>query len=116
MSLYDIFSSLPGALRPFKVPRTATDNVDDSISLGNQASCNFLTYFQVIGIVGTPMYSLSLNIYYLFVVKYSMREQKFRRKVEPFIHAIPAIWTFGGATFALVSKMFNPGKKMCMLL
>ena len=107
MSMYDIFSSLPVALRPFKVLLTSSGH--SSLALGTQASCDLLTYIQIVGVVGTPMYSLSLNIYYLFVIKYSMRERHFRRKVEPFIHIIPALWTLGGATFALFSKMFNPG-------
>jgi hypothetical protein len=113
MSMYDIFSSLPVALRPFKVLLTSSGH--SSLALGTQASCDLLTYIQIVGVVGTPMYSLSLNIYYLFVIKYRMRERHFRRKVEPFIHIIPALWTLGGATFALFSKMFNPGKSNIFL-
>jgi hypothetical protein len=56
------------------------------------------------------MYSFSLNLYYLCIIKYNMREKRFQRKIEPFIHIIPAVWSVGGSTFALFSKMFNPGK------
>ena len=109
MCLYDIFSSLPIALRPFKViPDDAT--IDALLAFGNQTSCNILTFIQIIGVVGTPMYSVSLNMYYLYLIKYNMRERTFRRKIEPYVHGIPAVWTLSGAIFALVSQMYNPGK------
>lgn len=108
MCLYDIFSSLPIALRPFKViPDDAT--IDALLAFGNQTSCNILSFIQIIGVVGTPMYSVSLNIYYLYLIKYNMRERTFRRKIEPYVHGIPAVWTLSGAIFALASQMYNPG-------
>ncbi len=78
------------------------------LPLGNQASCSVLTFLHVVGTVGVTMYSLNINIYYFYLVKRNMKEKDFRKKIEPFLHAVPILWTIAGAIYIWAAKLMNP--------
>lgn len=80
-------------------------------SAGNMTTCNIFSFLQLVGIPGSQMYNVSLTIYYLCIVRYNMRERRFRRKIEPYLHIIPALWCLLGAIFVVSTGSFNPFEK-----
>lgn len=107
MSVYDILSSFAAT---FKIFKSTPDSVDAGmwLPLGNQASCNILTFVHIIGTVGVTMYSLNINIYYFYLVKRNMREEDFRKRIEPWLHTFPALWSISGAIYIWAAKLMNP--------
>ncbi len=78
------------------------------LPLGNQTSCNFLGFLHLVGTVGTPMYSVNLNIYYYYLVKQNMRQEDFRKKIEPWLHGVPVVWSIVGGIYIWIAKLINP--------
>lgn len=111
MSIFDICSSFAVTFKIFKsTPESSNANM--WLPLGNQASCNVLTFLHILGTVGVTMYSLNINIYYFYLVKRNMREKDFREKIEPFLHAVPALWCISGAIYIWAAKLMNPTTNM----
>ena len=54
------------------------------------------------------MYNVSISIYYLYVIKYNMRERVFKRTIEPWLHAVPTLWNVFAASFVVASRNMNP--------
>jgi hypothetical protein len=100
----DIFVSLGNATSTFLSPSGTAWN-----AVGNEATCTAQGFFSLLGSVSTPFYNLALCIYYLCVVKYSMRSPQFRRKVEPYLHAIPISWSLFIAIYAAAAGLINKG-------
>jgi hypothetical protein len=73
------------------------------IGIGNQATCEAQGFFMQLSLTGTPLYTLSLAIFYLCVIKYEMPDETFRKKVEPYLHLITNLWAWSTALFALLS-------------
>lgn len=76
-------------------------------SMGNDASCKALGFFIYMGSTGVPMYNLSLCVFYVCIILYSMKQKIFEIKIEPFLHAIPILWSLIGGTILLVRGYFN---------
>ena len=66
---------------------------------GNQATCISQGIVGILGTVSTPFYSLMLCIYYLCVVKYSMRDEHFGQKVEKYLHAFIVFYSIATVTY-----------------
>eukprot|EP00554_Chaetoceros_debilis_P016210 CAMPEP_0194123900 /NCGR_PEP_ID=MMETSP0150-20130528/56459_1 /TAXON_ID=122233 /ORGANISM="Chaetoceros debilis, Strain MM31A-1" /LENGTH=644 /DNA_ID=CAMNT_0038817367 /DNA_START=59 /DNA_END=1993 /DNA_ORIENTATION=+ len=111
MSMFDICSSFAVTFKIFKsTPESSNANM--WLHLGNQTSCNVLTFLHILGTVGVTMYSLNINIYYFYLVKRNMKEKDFREKIEPFLHAVPALWSISGAIYFWAAKLMNPSTVM----
>jgi len=107
MSLFDIFSSLAVVLKLFK---TTSESTNVWLPLGNQVSCRILGFLHIVGTLGSPIYSANLNIYYFYLIQKNMREEQFRKRIEPWLHLFPALWSIAVGTFLLAAKMINPGQ------
>ncbi len=71
------------------------------LSLGNETSCNLLVFLQIAGHNGALLYNLSLNIFYLCLVKYNVKRSKYRSRIEPFLHGIPICWSLASASIVV---------------
>ena len=100
----DIFVSIANATSTFLTPSGTS-----WMSVGNEATCTIQGFFSLMGSVSTPFYNLSLCIFYLCVVKYSMRGTRFRHEIEPYLHAIPIVWSLFIAIYAASAGLINPG-------
>ncbi|KAL7528349.1 hypothetical protein ACHAWF_002525, partial [Thalassiosira exigua] len=93
MSVSDILFSLGnagfGAVTPSELSYIVWN------ARGNQATCDASGFLNTIGFFASLLYSCSVNFYYLFLIRYNKSEAYIRRKVEPWLHAVPA-------SFALV--------------
>lgn len=107
LALSDICVSLGNASSTFFFPKGMGWK-----AIGNEGTCTLQGFISLLGAVSTPFYNLSLCIYYLCVVKYSMRGPRFREKVEPYLHLIPLTWSLFIAIYSAARGIINPGNGM----
>lgn len=107
MCVADIALSL--GLAHFNV--TAPRDVDYYVwnASGNQLSCNVQGFVGRAGVLGAVLYSCSLNLYSLAVVRYRKTDDYIRRKHEPFLHGVPIVYALVASTALLVENNFNDG-------
>ena len=104
MSCFDVLQSLSFIMIVFK-----TDPAEKSwLALGNQISCQLFGFFKFAGHNGTLLYSLSLNIFYLCLVKYHVKRDNFCHRIEPFLHGVPILWAFTSASCIVATGHLNP--------
>ena len=89
MSIGDIFYSIPLATFHAMSPSDVSYMVWNA--RGNQASCNAYGFFVSAGMYLSLCYSCSLNLYYLFKVKYNKPDSYIRTKIEPFLLGVPIL-------------------------
>ena len=94
------FSSIPA---PIGTPNTWK-------ALGTQSTCNAQGIFFGFGAVAAPCYFLSLQIYYLFMIKYQTRIENIR-KVEPYLHVAPILLGLTCAFVPFGTDSINPGSR-----
>ena len=75
-------------------------------SFGNSASCSVQGFFVQFNI-GSPLYNLTLSIYFLLTVTYKWRMDDIRKKVEIWLHLFPLLWAFVTSLVVLTQKGFN---------
>ena len=105
MSIFDICVSLAFVLKIFK---TTEEQPNAWFALGNQTSCNILGFLHFAGLNGALLYNLSLNIYYLCLVKHNMMASFYRQRVEPFLHGVPIVWGVVSASIIVFTGHMNP--------
>ena len=54
-------------------------------------------------------------MYYVSVIKFSMTDNAFKRKIEPFLHTLINVYTIFGACFLLTGEYFNSIGNMCWI-
>ena len=64
----------------------------------------------------SPFYNCALGVYYcLCVIKFNYSGTKIKKKVEPFLHAVPWPWALFCALYALASNAYNPSFTSCVI-
>eukprot|EP00580_Thalassiosira_gravida_P017245 CAMPEP_0201663050 /NCGR_PEP_ID=MMETSP0494-20130426/4967_1 /ASSEMBLY_ACC=CAM_ASM_000839 /TAXON_ID=420259 /ORGANISM="Thalassiosira gravida, Strain GMp14c1" /LENGTH=72 /DNA_ID=CAMNT_0048141551 /DNA_START=11 /DNA_END=226 /DNA_ORIENTATION=+ len=58
---------------------------------GSQTTCTMSGFAVIVGMLMSSLYSCSLNIYSLAIVKYNKTDSYIRTKMEPFLHAVPIV-------------------------
>jgi hypothetical protein len=81
----------------------------------NQAACNVQGFFVVLGGILSPFYNCALCVYYLCVIKFNYSDTKIKKKIEPYLHAVPWTWASLGAVYALASKSINANRVTCWI-
>ena len=109
MCCADISSSLWLALSTWPIPR----ETGILWAVGSTTSCTFQGFFTQFGI-SSPIYNVSLSVYYVLTVRHSYREDQLRRW-EPFFHVLPLLWAFGTAVAGLFLKIFNSANLWCWI-
>jgi len=110
MSWCDILSSLVLACQAWLVPRETSQWV---WAVGTQATCTGLgTLLQFS--FAQFWYAGMLSFYFLFVIRYGWREERFARRVEPAMHVlaigVPVITGIAGAVIGIFNEMeVGPG-------
>ena len=79
----------------------------------NQAACNAQGFVFIMGGIVSSFYNCSLCVYYLYVIKFNYSEAKIKKKVEPYLHAVPWAWASFSAIYALATKNINPDYANC---
>lgn len=109
MSFFDIFQSLSQAASSLPMPN------DHWGGIGNETTCDIQGFMGTLGLVGTVLYSLSLSIYFLLVIKYDMSEAKIKKEVEPYLHAGPLLYTIAVSVYLYATNNYNPAGPICWI-
>jgi len=81
----------------------------------NQVACNAQGFFFVLGGILSPFYNCALCVYYLCVIKFNYSDTKIKKKIEPYLHAVPWAWASFCALYALASKSINANRTVCWI-
>jgi len=89
LSLADIFLSLaisfgtiPSPMGPYAA----------EFARGNTSTCDAQGFFYLFGTASAPLYSITLQLYFLLRIKYNLAKEKLVKNVEPFLHAAPIVY------------------------
>jgi len=81
----------------------------------NWAACKTQGFLLYAGGHMSICYNCALCVYYVCVIKLNYSDTKIKKKVEPFLHAIPWAYAIIFSSCALATKSINPGISMCMV-
>jgi len=84
-----------------------------AVFTSNQAACSTQGFFILLGMAIGPFNNCALCIYYVCVVKLNMSVAKIKKKVEPFLHAIPWMYAIIISSMALATRTINPKFAIC---
>ncbi|KAL9188595.1 hypothetical protein ACHAXT_006973 [Thalassiosira profunda] len=114
MSIADILFSL--GLATFNAVIPSDEEYVIWNAKGNVHSCNFDGFIIYLGACGGLIYSCSLNVYYLLVVKHRKTDEQIKRKYEPYLHGVPIVYAVVCASTLLAKRNINSdGKGMCFV-
>jgi len=108
MSLYDILQSIPIALTTLPMPKDMIYKQFDGIVIGNATSCSIQGFIFVTGAAGAAIYNAILCIYYVCSIRFGMKDEIFRRCLEPWLHLCAISFSLFLSIFALHYQLINP--------
>lgn len=111
LCIYDCILSIGQMFSSFPVP------VGQALwgGMGNIGTCDAQGFIIHLGNVGSALYNCALSVYYVSVIKFSMSDNAFKRKIEPFLHTLINAYTIFGACFLLSGEYFNSIGNMCWI-
>ena len=110
LSAFDVIQSISQGMSSLPMP---TGTVWGAI--GNDVTCDIQGFLIATGFCGTVLYSLSLTVYFLLVVKYDMSEAKIKKYAEPFLHAVPIVYSLIGAISMYGTNNYNSAGPVCWI-
>ena len=110
LSAFDIIFSLSHLLSSLPMPAGTVWG-----AIGNDITCDMQGFFATFGLCCTVLYSLSLTVYFLLVVKFKMSEAKIKKRAEPFLHAVPIVYSLAVSIYACVTNNFNSAGTLCWI-
>jgi hypothetical protein len=110
MSIIDIFQSIAYATSALPMPKASGKYG----AIGNHFTCSLQGFFYQMG-MAVPCYNASLCIWYLMSIKYNMRPDIFRAKVEPFCHAVSILLPLGSAIALASLDMYGDRRYLCWI-
>ncbi len=105
LSICDLVNSL--GFSTFNIMAPSDNKYGVWNAKGNEASCDAQGFLIYLGSIGGLCYNVSLNLYYLAVVKYNKSEDYIRTKVEPFLHGVPIVMALAYSIIGLVGNHLN---------
>jgi hypothetical protein len=84
-------------------------------AIGNHATCSLQGFMMIVGFSGAVFYSLSLTLYFLLRIRFGMIDTKIKTKVEPFLHAIPIIYSLSIGIYIYAMDQYNPAGPVCWI-
>jgi len=81
---------------------------------GNQATCNVSGFMTAVGVLMSPLYTCSLNIYSLAIVKYNKTDSYIQKKMEPFLHGVPIVISLAFGFALLATQGYNSHGVSCI--
>mmetsp|Transcript_13479 Transcript_13479/g.28596 ORF Transcript_13479/g.28596 Transcript_13479/m.28596 type:complete len:362 (+) Transcript_13479:1-1086(+) len=105
MSIADIAYSLSGIHFNAVAPKDVSYMVWNA--KGSQATCDVNGFFLSLGVPGACLYSCSINLYYLFKIKFSKSDVYISKKVEPFLLGFPILYILMCLITRFIFKGFN---------
>ena len=112
MSVCDILSSAALFLSTWPVP---SDTPFVYQALGTTQTCTAQGFFVQIG-NGTVLFNGALSVFYLLTIRDGWKPGRMSRRVEPWLHALPLVFTFGTAAAGIVLGLYNYARFTCYIV
>ena len=109
MCVYDVSASLWWFMSTWPMPAD-TEGVYGAA--GTTQSCTAQGFFLQMSLA-VPFYNVCLSIYYLLVIKYSVKEDVLRKRWLPWMHGVSFAFPFGTALACLILDQFNAANVWC---
>jgi hypothetical protein len=109
-SVFDLLQSLSQVLSTIAMEKGAVWS-----AIGNHASCQFKGFLVIVGSCGAVLYSLSLTLYFLLVIKYEMSEALVKQRFEPYFHAVPILFSLAIGIITYATHNINPSGPTCWI-
>ena len=114
LCFYDIISSIANALSAVPSPPSPY-GTEVWGAFGNETTCRIQGFMFTLSSSSTPFYNLSLCIYYLCLIRYSMRDERFGKHIEPFLHIIPLLYSLTISTYLLANDNYHFNGTVCWI-
>lgn len=101
LSIADILYSLRYVLLNIYSPKELSDKF--WTASGNDATCLCASVIISFSMICAQYYNASLNVYYLFVVKYEKSEDWIRKRVEPLLHILSVLVGLSFMIYTLIT-------------
>ena len=112
MSIFDFIRALGYAFSSLPVPKGAPGVPG---AMGNQGTCDAQGSFLMVGLSGSILYSCSLSIYFLCIVKHNITYKEFQRKYETVLHIVSILGSVPLIGYAFADGAINPFGKKCSM-
>jgi hypothetical protein len=103
VAVHDWLGSFAFSLGPIPIPK----KYDIPYAMGTQATCT-LQGMLVNMMVTSSLYSASVPIYFLFIIRYKCSEHWIAQFVEPVMHLVALSWGYVTTITGLIIGVFNP--------
>jgi len=111
LSTFDAIASFVNILSTWPTPSDQSDMIFGAS--GSTKTCTAQGFFNELGNITTPLYSVSLCIWYLLVLKYGWREQDVSQTIEFAMHALPINIGLAMAICGLPLTLYNNSGFLC---
>lgn len=108
MSFADIIASIAIALTTIPMPKDMIYTQFEPKAYGTTATCSIQGFLFTFGSVVTFGYNTSLCLYYLCAIRYKMKDSKFRKRIEPWLHFFCLSLSLQNSISYLFAKTYNP--------
>jgi len=108
VSVSDVIASFSNVLNPIMIPSGV-------LAYGNQGPCEAVAFSNHFGAFASMLYTLSLCIYYVHVIKYNTSDRDFATRIEPWLHGISIGYPLLGSIVNLAVGNFNSMGLICWI-
>lgn len=113
MSVMDLLWAIRCFLSTWPVPKSFNPVIP--YASGTDETCAMIGFIGHAAGLTSVLYSASLTLYFLLVVRYGWKEQRIRRYVEKWIHAFPIIIGWGLAFASIPLDLYKPIPWTCFI-
>jgi hypothetical protein len=114
MSISDIIVSVAIAFTTLPMPKDMIYRQFEGLLVrGNISTCTAQGFFFMLGGSCTAAYIASLMLYYLFSIRYKKSEEEIAKRFEPWLHAIPIIYSISISSSLVAFEALNPTPFEC---
>jgi hypothetical protein len=85
------------------------------LAIGNETTCDIQGFVNTFGALGSALYSLSISIYFLLVIKFNINNRNIQRKYEPFLHACPILYSLTMSLVIVTTNNYNVSGGICWI-
>eukprot|EP00980_Cylindrotheca_fusiformis_P027742 scaffold22540_cov137-Cylindrotheca_fusiformis.AAC.3 len=102
MSICDIFSSITLAIAAFLYPKETSNK---AWVFGNDATCSMIGFLNQLSYAGM-FYNAMLSYYFLFTARFSMKNDRIEKRIEPLMHGLSVGFPFLTAVIGLFLDVY----------
>jgi len=110
LSFWDSMTSIAVFMGTWPIP-AGTDGV--YMASGTAGTCTAQGFWIQVG-VGAPLYNASLSMYYFLVIFKGWKDHQMK-KIEPFLHAVPILFSLSTATIAAATDSYCNSNVWCWI-